>query len=191
MLAFRHSLSRKADTRNFSLVIFLRWFVWLLSTGFRPIFHVLLPHRRAPTVSLDTKPFTLLTWTQSLLRFKIPLWATLFSIRIAMYIFTCKQADFVWNSKSLLLEPSRSKRVNARFDFDLSVNITESSLLLWIVMKENGNSVHKAYTHLIAPSTVCTRGYTRGSRTPLLFTSLRIRHHKCRHWIYCQLYTVW
>ena len=55
-LALRHSLWRRANARNVSFSISVRWSIYIVNSVDKPTFRVSLPHRRSTTVSLETNP---------------------------------------------------------------------------------------------------------------------------------------
>ena len=53
---FVHSLWRRANARNVSFPISVRWSIYIINSVDKPNFRVSLPHRRSTTVSLETNP---------------------------------------------------------------------------------------------------------------------------------------
>ena len=63
-----HSLWRRANTRNVSFSISVRWSIYIINSVDKPNFRVSLPHRRSTTVSLETNPLYpigCLVWKQT------------------------------------------------------------------------------------------------------------------------------
>ena len=60
-------LWRRANARNVSFSIPVRWSIYIVNSVDKPNFRVSLPHRRSTTVSLETNPLCLrfLLWTAS------------------------------------------------------------------------------------------------------------------------------
>ena len=55
-LALRQSEGRRANARNVSFSISVRWSIYIINSVDKPNFRVSLPHRRSTTVSLETNP---------------------------------------------------------------------------------------------------------------------------------------
>ena len=53
---FMDLLSRRANARNVSFSISVRWSIYIINSVDKPSFRVSLPHRRSTTVSLETNP---------------------------------------------------------------------------------------------------------------------------------------
>ena len=64
-LALRHSLRRRANARNVSFSISVRWPIYIINSVDKPNFRVSLPHRRSSTVCIEINPLHSFVWLRS------------------------------------------------------------------------------------------------------------------------------
>ena len=88
-------LWRRANARNVSFSISVRWSIYIINSFDKPNFRVSLPHRRSTTVSLETNPLYLILYYAAFL-------ACLLAWKSSMVVITmvATQQNAIWFSIS-------------------------------------------------------------------------------------------